>query len=242
MNIIDKLLSINPYSRIGDKQNKIENIVIHWVGNAGSSALANRNYFESLKNIHKYASAHYIIGLNGEIIRCIPDDEIAYHAGNYSMNRKSIGIENCHPNWGGKFNEKTYNSLIELCAYLCKKYGLDASDLIRHYDVTGKNCPKYYVENKEAWEQFKKDVARKINNQKIDKEKGSDEKVRTYKNGSTKETVYSDTNCTIKLGSLAPYEQCDCFGKFKDRAIVRYKVNNSNNYKVGFCKWTGGVR
>ena len=69
MEIQERLLTINPYSRSGEKQNKIENIVIHWVGNAGSSALANRNYFENLKNTHAtYASSHYIVGLNGEII------------------------------------------------------------------------------------------------------------------------------------------------------------------------------
>ena len=82
MEIQDKLLTINSYSRSGEKQNKIEKIVVHWVGNAGSSAIANRNYFENLKDSHKtYASSHYVIGLNGEIIRCIPENEVAFHAG-----------------------------------------------------------------------------------------------------------------------------------------------------------------
>ena len=77
MKIQEKLLTINPYSRSGEKQNKIEKIVVHWVGNAGSSALGNRNYFESLAKTHKtYASSHYIIGLDGEIIRCIPENEV----------------------------------------------------------------------------------------------------------------------------------------------------------------------
>ena len=115
MEIQEKLLTINPYSRSGESQNRIENIVVHYVGNAGSSAIANRNYFENLQNTHKtYASSHYVIGLDGEIIRCIPEDEVAFHAGSYSMNRKSIGIEDCHPDWDGKFNENTYNSLVEL--------------------------------------------------------------------------------------------------------------------------------
>ena len=52
MNIEDRLLTINPYSRSGEKQNKIEKIVVHWVGNAGSSALGNRNYFESLISLY----------------------------------------------------------------------------------------------------------------------------------------------------------------------------------------------
>ena len=67
-NIEERLLTINPYSRSGEKQNKIEKVVVHWVGNANSSAIANRNYFESLATSHKtYASSHYIIGLNNKM-------------------------------------------------------------------------------------------------------------------------------------------------------------------------------
>lgn len=71
---------------------------------------------------------------------------------------------------------------------------------------------------------------------------GSDEPVRTYQNGSTEEIVYADTNCTIKVGSLNPRESCDCFGIFNDRAMVRYKIDGTNNYKIGFCRWTGGLK
>lgn len=247
MEIQEKLLTINPYSRSGEKQGNIQYIVIHWVGNAGSSAIANRNYFESLATSRKtYASSHYIIGLNGEIIRCIPNNEVAFHSGSYSMNRKSIGIENCHTDCNGKFNNNTYNSLVELCASLCKQYNITINNVIRHFDVTSKNCPKYYVEHNEAWQQLKQDINNKINGGTVtpvpEPQKGSDEEVRIYKNGSTPETVYSDTNCTIKLGSLNRYEQCDCFGIFNNRAMVRYQIGNTNNYKIGFCKWLGGVK
>lgn len=172
MEIKDKLLQINPYSRSGEKQGKIEYIVVHWVGNANTSAIANRNYFNNLAKTHETsASAHYIVGLNGEVIRCIPDDEVAFHSGNYDMNRKSIGIENCHPDWNGQFNAKTYYSLIELIVELMKKYNLTIDSVIRHYDVTKKECPKYYVIHQEAWEQLKKDVLTisggKIDNQDI---------------------------------------------------------------------------
>lgn len=153
----NKLLTINEYSRPGTKIGKIKNIVIHWVGNANSTAIANRNYFESLKNKHIYASAHYVIGLEGEIIKCVPENEVAYHA--KQANNYSIGIECCHPDWNGKFNDKTYKSLIELCVDLCKRYNLNPEiALIRHYDVTKKVCPKYYVENPKAWSQLKIDV------------------------------------------------------------------------------------
>ncbi len=73
-------------------------------------------------------------------------------------------------------------------------------------------------------------------------ENGSDEPVKRYKNGSTTENVYADTACTKKIGSLDSREECDCFGIFNNRAMVRYNVNGTNNYKIGFCKWLGGVK
>lgn len=164
MEITKNLLTKSKYCRSGEKQNKIQYIVIHWVGNPNTSALANRNYFNNLSKTHTTtASAHYIIGLKGEIIQCIPDEEVAFHAGSRSMNRKSIGIEDCHPDWKGKFNSKTYNSLVELVASLMKKYKIDINHVIRHYDVTKKTCPRYYVEHKDAWEQLKKDILNKYN-------------------------------------------------------------------------------
>lgn len=247
MEIQERLLSVNPYSRSGEKQNNITDIIIHYVGNAGSSAIANRNYFENLKNTHKtYASSHYIVGLNGEVIRCIPDDEVAFHSGSYSENRKSIGIENCHPNVDGKFNEQTYNALVELCAELCKKYNIGINNVKTHNMITGKNCPKYYVEHEEAWEQLKQDINNKINGGTItpvpEPEKGSDEPVRRYKNGSTKEIAYSNWQCTNQIGYLSPYESCDCFGEFNGKAMIRYKVDGKNDYKIAFCKWLGGIK
>ncbi len=247
MNIQDKLLTISKYCRSGEKQNKIQNIVVHWVGNAGSSAIGNRNYFNSLSTTHKTsASSHYIVGLEGEIIRCIPDNEVAFHAGSYSMNRKSIGIENCHPDWGGKFNSKTYNSLVELCASLCKQYGLTVNSIIRHYDVTGKCCPKYYVENPSAWQQFKQDVQNKMNGsvKPIPTEpKGSEEKpMLKFKNGKTVEPIYADCRHTVKIGSLNKYEVCDCFGIFNGAPMVRYQVGNTGNYKIGFAVDTRCVK
>lgn len=247
MEIQEKLLTISPYCRSGEKQNSIQYIIVHWVGNAGSSAIGNRNYFNNLATTHSTsASSHYIVGLNGEIIRCIPEDEVAFHSGSYSMNRKSIGIENCHPDWNGQFNSNTYNSLVELCADICKRYNISVNNIIRHYDVTGKNCPKYYVENENAWIQFKNDVANKIGQATttvaVVKNEGSDEPVRTYKNGSTKEIAYSNWQCTNQIGYLSPYESCDCFGEFNGKAMIRYKVDGKNDYKIAFCKWLGGIQ
>lgn len=167
MNIKQDYLVKNPYSRPG-MVNKPQQIVIHYVGNPGSSAQANRNYFNNLAGTKAtYASSQYIVGLSGEIIQCIPENETAYHAAHEYTNTHSIGIEICHPDSGGKFNDITYKALIELCVDICKRYKLDPEkDIIRHYDVPNdrkKQCPYYYVKNPASWTKLKADIKTNLN-------------------------------------------------------------------------------
>ena len=157
-----QLLSINEYSRPGDELKEIKGIVIHYTGNPGTTAMQNRSYFEGLaESKTTKASSHYIIGLSGEIIQCVPLNEIAYASN--QRNADTISIECCIDNEDGKFNDKTYDALVELTAWLVGEYDLTISDIIRHHDVTGKICPKYFVEHESAWEDFKLDVEKYIN-------------------------------------------------------------------------------
>ncbi len=152
------LLTVNKYSRPGIKLEQVNGIVIHYVGNPGTSAAQNRSYFESLKDSHATkASSHFIVGLEGEIVQCIPTSEVAYCSND--RNDDTIAIEVCHETASGKFNEDTYDSLVHLTAFMCCKNNIEMDDIIRHYDVTGKECPKYYVKHEDKWVQFKKDVA-----------------------------------------------------------------------------------
>ena len=161
--IEEQFLTPNKYSRPQLELEKVEGIVIHYTANPGSTAEGNRNYFENLRlKKHTYASSHFIVGLEGEIIQCIPLTEMSYASN--ERNKDTISIECCHPNKSGKFNKKTYQSMIQLVAWLCGEYDLEAEDIIRHYDVTGKNCPKYFVENEDAWELFKTEVFMYIEN------------------------------------------------------------------------------
>ena len=147
MKIKEMFLTLNKYSRPGIKLEKVTKIAVHYVGNPNSTALANRNYFENQKNGGRYVSSHFIIGLSGEIIQCIPLDEWSYCTN--QANGYSISIECCHPDATGKFTAATEKSLADLCAYLCKMFGLDPEkDIIRHYDVTGKQCPLYWSPTK----------------------------------------------------------------------------------------------
>lgn len=163
--IIDKqYLTVSNYNRPGARRDRTTAVACHYIGNPGTSAQANRNYFENLRITHTTkASCHYIIGLSGEIIQLIPEEEVSWCTN--QANSYTISIEACHPDATGKFNQATYDSYVALCADICKRWGLDPQNggLIRHYDVTGKICPKWFVDHLEAWEQFKADVTAAMN-------------------------------------------------------------------------------
>ena len=171
MKIQQMLITPNKYSRPQTPLKRVTKIAVHYVGNPGTSAKNNRDFFEGLKsqipdktNTYRlnadgsymmyngqrvklrWVSSHFVIGLGGEIIQCVPTTEIAYCTN--AANNYSISIECCHPDATGKFTAATEQALAELCAYLCGKFGLTADDIIRHYDVTGKQCPLYWSPTK----------------------------------------------------------------------------------------------
>lgn len=149
-----ELLTVNEYSRPGSALHEVRGVVIHYTANPGTTAEQNRGYFEGLKDSKgTHASSHFIVGISGEIVQCIPCNEIAYASN--ERNEDTISVECCIPDDTGKFTEETYQSLIELVTWLMGRYDLGTDDVIRHYDVTGKNCPKYYVENEGEWTRFK---------------------------------------------------------------------------------------
>ena len=164
-----ELLTINEYSRPAMALEQVNGIVIHYTANPGTTAIQNRSYFENLAETHETkASSHFVIGLEGEIVQCIPCNEISYASND--RNFDTISIECCIEDETGKFNGNTYNSLIKLTTWLMGRYELSSEDVIRHYDVTGKNCPKYYVEHEDAWDEFKEDLLNYIEENGIEKE------------------------------------------------------------------------
>ena len=101
--------------------------MIHYVGNPGTSAKATRNYFDSLADQDAQkegisSSSHFVVGLDGEVIQCIPIDETAY--ANAPRNDDTISIEVCHPDDTGKFNDASYESVVKLTAWLCRQLKL----------------------------------------------------------------------------------------------------------------------
>lgn len=147
------LISVDGAARRGTSLENVSGIVIHYVGNPGTTAQNNRNYFN---NPETEVSAHFVVGLEGEIIQCIP----LYEKSSASNHRNSdtISIEVCHPDETGVFTDATYAALVKLTAWLCGECGFTEEQIIRHYDVTGKICPKWFVEDETAWATFKHDV------------------------------------------------------------------------------------
>lgn len=156
--IDEQIIHLHTTARTGTELDGVKNIVIHYVGNPNTTAQNNRDYFDKAST---EVSSHFVVGLEGEIIQCLPLWEKS--AASNWRNNDTVSIEVCHPDDTGKFNDETYNAVIKLSAWLLNELGLDESAVIRHYDITGKTCPLYYVEHEDAWNQMKKDIGTKLN-------------------------------------------------------------------------------
>ena len=150
----------NPYN--------IKYIVIHYTANDGDSDEANANYFKGIIG----ASAHYFVD-NDSITQSVEDLSIAYSVGgkklkggggslhNIVTNSNSISIELCDSVKNGKsdFTENTLKQASELVKMLMDKYNIPLDKVVRHHDVTGKICPKPFVEDINAWNSFKNRIS-----------------------------------------------------------------------------------
>ena len=149
MKITDKPIPINKYNRPGTKSSP-KRICVHYTGDCGASASRLAQFWKNVaagmfpNKPNSWTSAQYIVGLDGEVIRCVPDGEIAYAAAN--QNADTIHIEVCYKQKSGAFEEKSIEALRELVRSLMAKYKISAAKVVRHYDLTWKYCPSYYVD------------------------------------------------------------------------------------------------
>lgn len=156
MEIIKDITNTN---RTISNNRKIEYLVMHYVG-AVSTARNNANYF---RKIYRGASAHYFVD-DKEVIQVVEDKDIAWHCGNDvyycgARNSNSLSIEMCcYRMKNGKLNitADTEARAVELAKELIKKYNIPINNVVRHYDVTKKNCPAPMVSDVERWNYFKK--------------------------------------------------------------------------------------
>lgn len=129
----------------GRRGTTVDYIVVHYTG-TDASAHNNLAYFSTHD---AQASAHYFIDRDGTLRQSVSESDIAWHAGKWAMNCRSIGIENVSA--GEDFTEAQIDTLSALVRALMEKYGIGADHVIRHYDVTGKLCPAPYVDSSK-WE------------------------------------------------------------------------------------------
>lgn len=221
-----------------------QGICVHNTAN-DASAMSEISYM--LGNNNK-TSFHAAVD-NERVVTGLPFNRNAWHSGdggNGKGNRTQISIEICYSKSGGERFEEAENLAACYIAYLLKQYGWGIEKVSKHQDYSNKYCPHRTLDL--GWERFLNKIREQLGLQTkpIEDDKdysgGSDEEVRTYVNGSTIENIYADTSLTKKIGYLNPRETCDCFGIFNGRPMVRYKVDGSSNYKIGFAKWTGGVK
>lgn len=177
--MMNMLIPVNPFSRPGKSLIKVRGLVFHWVNNAGTDAPFNVRWFKILadqdptdKVDDSFASTHYVIDRE-RTIRCVPEKEMCYHVGAHHYkpgiqkrlgaypNANTIGIELCHPDDSGRFEPEVIQQAKKLALEIAVKYGLEPmEDFYRHYDVTGKLCPKHWVGHPREWDQFKEEVQR----------------------------------------------------------------------------------
>lgn len=155
---------LTPYNFTFMSNKNISYIVIHYVG-AVSTAKNNVDYYAREK---LQASAHYFVD-EISIWQSVEDKDRAWHCGGglqgsnghkfhgICTNSNSIGIEMCckkdkNGNW--YFEPETVKNTIDLVKMLMAKHNIPIDRVIRHFDVTGKNCPAPYV-NESKWQEFK---------------------------------------------------------------------------------------
>ena len=157
------------------KTSKIKYIVIHYTANDGDTDESNAKYFKN--NVVK-ASAHYFVD-DDSVTQSVHDNYIACHCGgsrysnykktggakfyNKCTNTNSIGIELCDTKKNGKygFTDKTIENAVELVKDKMAQYKVPVDKVIRHFDVTGKVCPKPFVDNEKEWKAFKEKLVAK---------------------------------------------------------------------------------
>lgn len=155
---------------------QISYLVIHFTANDGDTAKNNADYFAH-ENIS--TSAHYFVDEN-EVWQSVRDADIAWHCGTrgtyfhpYCRNANSIGIELCSRMQDGKyyFRPGTVDNAVQLTRTLMAKYGIAPDHVVRHYDVTHKNCPAPFVENAAAWQDFKRRLTGEVDDMTTDEVK-----------------------------------------------------------------------
>lgn len=205
------------YKQSNRKVNDIKYIVIHFTAVDGDSDEAEARNFSRPGS---KSSAHFFVDDNS-ITQTVDIKDVAWHCGgsvyndvaktgggklhNICTNSNSIGIEMCDTNRNGKYDitDKTRNNAIKLVRALMEDYDIDINHVVRHFDVTGKYCPRYYCPpygDSKEWDKFKKDI---VNSKVTSNEKKTTNKKyyrvrKTWKDTKSQIGAYTNLKNAIK--------------------------------------------
>ena len=227
----------------------IKYIVIHYTSNDGDHDESNANYFHN-NMLNPKASAHYFID-DDSVTQSVPDDYVAYSVGGnkwsdcsktgggklygVANNANSINLEMCDTKKDGtiKATEATMANTAEFCKKLMKKYGIDASHVIRHFDVNGKHCPAYFMNEKE-WAKFK---ARLTGSNTTTAK--SEPKHKSKSKSSEFEVRVDISDLNIRKGPGTNYSRT---GKFTGKGVFTIiKTSSGQGSKAGWGKLKSGA-
>jgi N-acetylmuramoyl-L-alanine amidase CwlA len=257
-------IRVNGYARSGKKLTDVRKLVIHYTANPGASAANHQKYFNNLKD--RYASAHIFIDKD-EAVCIIPLNEVAYHANDVqkrnangtpwrgvkellpNANYLSIGVEMCLEK-DGSFHPDTISRTEDVFVELCKRYNLDPiKDIVRHYDITRKNCPAPWVKDEKQFIEFKNRVKAKLNKKTEEQLKENLNKEIINKNTTSKPNKKNDdiiskalsakgivAEIQSKLNNLynAGLKVDNVFGKNTKKALIKaYQTELNKQFNAG---------
>ena len=222
-------------NRPGQKLVTVKGIVIHWTANTakGADATRHRKY---VQNTDRYGAAQYYVD-DKIVMQIMPENEVAWAVGanSYTKIGKSLYANGKPPNYTTISIEMCVNSdadfklvvenTVELVVYLLQKYHLTINDIYRHYDITGKDCPHMYI-NQKDWGVFLyrvKDALGDVQNGR---------KIELDYDQATYGTVLCD-NLSIRKG---PATTWDVVGTYKKGAVVSIREKSL----VGWCRTDEG--
>ncbi|GAB7102423.1 N-acetylmuramoyl-L-alanine amidase [Streptomyces phaeofaciens JCM 4814] len=113
----------------------VDLVVVHVTQTTFAKALA------IFQNPRKKVSAHYVVrSVDGHTAQCVRESDIAWHAGNWDYNTRSVGIE--HEGWVDRpayFTDLLYERSALLTSSVCDRYGIpkDRAHIIGHHEVPG---------------------------------------------------------------------------------------------------------
>lgn len=153
-------------------------ITIHNTGNPSSSSAKERDWLTNPSN-NRTASYHIVID-DKESIECIPLNEKAWHAGEFNGNKSSIGVEICERNY-----DQSLANAVKLVAQMLKDRGWGIDRLRRHWDWSGKVCPRLMYDGGKwtGWTEFKNRVAAELTGEDEDKLELSNYQWQSLRNG-----------------------------------------------------------